>query len=746
MLADVVKYGRWLWDAVLLPYVITSMSSLASDGWEAVTHLKESFVVLFHFLCGCSHRTFPLSRSAMEARRSAAGANGAASAESALASGRMRQRCYGSVSEGEGNDADNEADVKRGRHANFSVVAVAATKDVASSGQCVDEDAVTRDGVDGGSPLIQRRLLLGKKGEVEEWMSAVRSRLLVPPHHPLCTSRSLHQLVSIVVGPIQQPTVSTMPTRHPEPQWPPHFLRTNSSGGGGISGATSLVDASTDDNSSSNSSAAPHTLRNRTNTPATAAARYRQASSVVYKRVSSRNLDFSSSRVSPHLIASITAHHVLSYPATRQKVLVMDLDETLCHVSTTTANMAGPPTFSEVIPTASGAELFHVWERPYARLFLSTAAKLFNLVLFTSASKPYADTILQRIDPDHLLKYRYYRQDCRLVPRGLLRKMCEAASMRGLPLVSSGGVGRSSVGRGSSDRDRGDGSGTGDGSVTGGGVYGVSGSNHGPLGGLSSAAGVAGRTSGSATNSDDNGDRSSGGVGGSARCWGDALSPETRESPRGGDGAAANDDVSMASASVEVAALGGHNTGLPPIEKTVMNEHAKVLVKDLRLLKVPPELLVMIDNSEECTLVNPENALVIPPYIPSLSRITLPARETTRRRGSRGRDERVSVGGAAAAPTRRSKSGDEAAGDASEGRAASDAPAKDDDGAARVRPAEVDDIACGTPDDSVMGDDIAANDAPEDDEDEVLLALLPLLECLLVVPDVRSILRHGRLY
>ncbi|KAG5488063.1 hypothetical protein LSCM4_08288 [Leishmania orientalis] len=743
MLTDIVKYGRWLWDAVLLPYVITSISSLASDGWEAVTHLNESIVVLFYFLCGCSHRTFPLSRSAMEAQRSAA----AAAAESVLASARMRKRCYGSVSEGEENDADNEADVKRARHVSLSVDAVAVAKGAPASGRYVGEDAGTRDGANDGPPLIQRRLLLGKKGEVEEWMSAVRSRLLVPPHHPLCTSRSLHQLVSIVVGPIQQPTVSTMPTRHPEPQWPPHFLRTSSSGGVDISGSNSLVDPSTDDNSSSNSSAAPHTLRNRTNTLA-ATARYRQASSVVYKRVSSRNLDFSSSRVSPHLIASITAHHVLSYPATRQKVLVMDLDETLCHVSTTTANMAGPPTFSEVIPTASGAELFHVWERPYARLFLSTAAKLFNLVLFTSASKPYADTILQRIDPEHLLKYRYYRQDCRLVPRGLLRKMCEVAGIRGLPLAAGGGGGSSSVARGNSDRDRGGGGGSGDGSVPGDGGYGVSSGNPAALGGLSSAASVAGRTIGSAANSDDDCNKSSGGGRGSTRCRGDTLPPKARESVRGGGGAVSNDDALTASASVGAAAEDGSvDTGLPAIEKTAMNEHAKVLVKDLRLLKVPPELLVMIDNSEECTLVNPENALVVSPYIPSLSKITPPTRETTRRRGSRGRDERGNGGGAVTVQIRRSKLSDEAASDTSEGRTATDASSKaGDGGAACGRPADDDDIAGGTSDDCIMADDIAVNDGPEDDEDEVLLALLPLLECLLVVPDVRSILRHGKLY
>lgn len=726
MLADIVKYARWLWDAVLLPYVITSISSLASDGWESIIHLRESVIVLFFFLCGCSHRSFPLSRSAVEAQRSSATA-----AESTRASARMTQRSYGRVSDGEDNDADSEADVKGARQLDASVSAAAATEGATASGQCAGEG----DSIDEGLPLIQRRLLFGKKGEVEGWMSAVRSRLLVPPHHPLCTSRSLHQLVSIVVGPIQQPTVSTMPTRHPEPQWPPHFLRTSSSSGGGIGGSSLLGDPSTDDNSSSNSSVAPHTMRHRTNASAAAAARYRQASSVVYKRVSSRNLDFSSSRVAPHLIASITAHHVLSYPATRQKVLVIDLDETLCHVSTTTANMAGPPTFSEVIPTASGAELFHVWERPYARLFLSTAAKLFNLVLFTSASKPYADTILQRIDPDRLLKYRYYRQDCRLVPRGLLRKMCAAAGMRGLPLGSGGDGGRSSVAHGSSDCGRSGGGGSGSGAD--------------PLGSLSSGVSIGGRHSGSTTNTDDDVNESGRHGRGSTHAWGNTLSSEAKGPLLGSGGTTASYHTLAASTFVGTAAdRGGVDMGLPAVEKAAMNEHAKVLVKDLRLLKVPPELLVMIDNSEECTLVNPENTLVIPPYIPALSKMAPPARETTRRRGSSGRDGQGSGDGAVEVEPQNSlKASDDDAGGTLEERTATDASSNaDDGGAGRVQAADDDDVAGGTSDDSSVGDDIAANDGTEDDEDEVLLALLSLLECLLVVPDVRSILRHGKLY
>ncbi|KPA73438.1 hypothetical protein ABB37_09881 [Leptomonas pyrrhocoris] len=744
MLYDFFRFLRGVWDAVVLPYVLLSIANLATDGWEAATHLRETLKVLVCFLSGRSHRGFPLSRSALEAQRTAVTAAAGSTAAGrktpstlplgprGVASPPPLLHCSYRAGSEEENDADSEAEFPPGRQ-RPSVRGLSDEErrregcTSGSTGAAADDD----DGDDGSvspAPLIQRRLLLGRKGEVEEWLPALRSRLLIPPHHPLCVSRSLHQLVSIVIGPIQQPTVSTMPTRHPEPQWPPHFLRTGHNAGGGVAGG-GVGDPSTDEYSSSNSSATSSTLRRRSGHTT----RYRQASSVVYQRVSSRHLDFSNSRVAPHLIASITAHHVLSYPATRQKVLVMDLDETLCYVSTTTANMAGPPTFSEVIPTVSGAELFHVWVRPYARLFLATAAKLFNLVLFTSASKPYADTILQRIDPDHLLKLRYYRQDCRLVSRRMLRVMCAAVGKRG---ASSDSAGRQS----SNDRV---GAGAREGAV---GDF-----NPSPSEQHDDASG-----SGSTT-STDNDSAGGGGTGGVSSSSGaesaDATATQKATTTTtcsfassGGLLTVGNTARSSSSSSTNSSISSGGNTNtavaataedLPVLEKSLINEHAKVLLKDLRILKVPPELLVLIDNSEECTLVNPENALIVSPFIPSLTK------------GSA--SEKTAVA-AAAHPTRG------AARD-------TDTPRSDPQGEVKEA-ASPNTAAAAVPDDArtksassggparepttpaeevlLMGDDGAANDGPE--EDEVLLALLPMLECLLVVPDVRSILRLGKLY
>lgn len=762
MFNDLFRFVRGVWEAVLLPFVVLSIANLATDGWEAVTHLQDTLVVLGCFVWGCSHRSFPLSRSAVEAQRAAltatpttagpspttstAASHASTAATAAANSAAVSRGGYRGTPEDEENDADSEADFPHLRRA-----AGTTSADAAAAGSSARPSLPTDTSAKGEDDLslqIQRRLLLGKKGEIDEWLPARCGRLLIPPHHALCTSRSLHQLVSIVIGPIQQPTVATMPTRHPEPQWPPHFLRTGS-GGGGSTAAGSVGDPSTDDYSSSNSSAAPHTMRHRSSAGATT--RYRLASSVVYQRVSSRHLDFSNSQVAPHLIASITAHHVLSYPATRQKVLVMDLDETLCYVSTSTANMAGPPTFSEVIPTASGAELFHVWERPYARLFLATAAKLFNLVLFTSASKPYADTILQRIDPDNLLKRRYYRQDCRLVPRGLLKRMCAVAGQRG---VSTGNVTR----QGSGDR-----------SVAVGDTP-LSSFATALAGSANSGGSGVGAGGGSTTNTDDD---SGGGRGRgrpaqrhSSATWGDPSTPDGKDvlssgSDWGGSAAGATTSASTPSLALGQStpldgttsnARGGHRGaeeyGFPGLEKTALNEHAKVLLKDLRILKVPPELLVMIDNSEECTLANPENALIVSPFIPSLTKglagektaptqtscptPTPPAEASTPSTDNEGGVASVCGGVAAAVPGGQRS---EAATSPSKSSSSSSSTGE----AGRLR------RDCGAADGLLLGDDMSAGDGPEE-EDEVLLALLPMLECLLVVPDVRSILRLGKLY
>ena len=50
--------------------------------------------------------------------------------------------------------------------------------------------------------------------------------------------------------------------------------------------------------------------------------------------------------------------------------------------------------------------------RPGAENFLVTLGDLYELVLFTASSQFYADTVVDRIDPQRKIKHRLYRESC----------------------------------------------------------------------------------------------------------------------------------------------------------------------------------------------------------------------------------------------------------------------------------------------------------------------------------------------
>jgi hypothetical protein len=137
--------------------------------------------------------------------------------------------------------------------------------------------------------------------------------------------------------------------------------------------------------------------------------------------------------------------------STRQKVLVLDLDETLIFACTTTAGMAVPPSFSEVVPTMTGATLYHVWERPHLQHFLSTVTRWYTVAIFTAASQAYADAIIDRIDRIRMLdgrrriRRRLYRTECTSIPRraedGEAGTAADASALNGDGVASSASSG-----------------------------------------------------------------------------------------------------------------------------------------------------------------------------------------------------------------------------------------------------------------------------------------------------------------
>lgn len=72
-------------------------------------------------------------------------------------------------------------------------------------------------------------------------------------------------------------------------------------------------------------------------------------------------------------------------------VLVLDLDETLVYYDKKTDC---------------------VYERPGLQGFLRHASKSWKIVIFTAATKLYADLILDLVDPHKVISKRFYRDSC----------------------------------------------------------------------------------------------------------------------------------------------------------------------------------------------------------------------------------------------------------------------------------------------------------------------------------------------
>jgi len=73
-------------------------------------------------------------------------------------------------------------------------------------------------------------------------------------------------------------------------------------------------------------------------------------------------------------------------------LLILDLDETLIHARETPLDR---PADFEVYG-------YHVYQRPYLAAFLDACARDFRLAVWSSASDPYVQAVVQRIIPDSI--------------------------------------------------------------------------------------------------------------------------------------------------------------------------------------------------------------------------------------------------------------------------------------------------------------------------------------------------------
>lgn len=111
------------------------------------------------------------------------------------------------------------------------------------------------------------------------------------------------------------------------------------------------------------------------------------------------------------LFTAVKAVSEISEVQQSDKILVLDLDETLIFSSLYLSASA------DAILSVKGIPKVSVFFRPHLREFLEYTSSVFSeIVVFTSASKEYADCIISLIDPEN--KYigrRFYRDSCTIV-------------------------------------------------------------------------------------------------------------------------------------------------------------------------------------------------------------------------------------------------------------------------------------------------------------------------------------------
>eukprot|EP01117_Protostelium_nocturnum_P004290 TRINITY_DN1568_c0_g1_i2.p1 TRINITY_DN1568_c0_g1~~TRINITY_DN1568_c0_g1_i2.p1 ORF type:complete len:236 (-),score=38.38 TRINITY_DN1568_c0_g1_i2:176-883(-) len=104
--------------------------------------------------------------------------------------------------------------------------------------------------------------------------------------------------------------------------------------------------------------------------------------------------------------SKLTTHNLLSMS---KKILVLDLDETLVH-STTKRTIKFDYQVEVVIDSVLCK--FYVSKRPFVEFFLKTISEWFEVVIFTASLKPYANAVIDQLDPHGFITKRLYRESC----------------------------------------------------------------------------------------------------------------------------------------------------------------------------------------------------------------------------------------------------------------------------------------------------------------------------------------------
>lgn len=92
-----------------------------------------------------------------------------------------------------------------------------------------------------------------------------------------------------------------------------------------------------------------------------------------------------------------------------KKSLVLDLDETLVHSS---FNEVDPCDLVLPVEIDDSVCEVYVLKRPGVDHFLKEMAKHYELIIYTASLQKYADPLLDWLDPEGLIAYRLFREQC----------------------------------------------------------------------------------------------------------------------------------------------------------------------------------------------------------------------------------------------------------------------------------------------------------------------------------------------
>lgn len=120
-----------------------------------------------------------------------------------------------------------------------------------------------------------------------------------------------------------------------------------------------------------------------------------------------------SSRSSHHLTPTNCAVSLLpAHPLQHSRpLLVLDLDETLVHASVETSDGRHDAAF--VVEMGGQKINVYIKVRPWAEEFLRHVSTLFEVCVFTASLAPYADKVVDYLDPTgQRVHHRLYREHC----------------------------------------------------------------------------------------------------------------------------------------------------------------------------------------------------------------------------------------------------------------------------------------------------------------------------------------------